>query len=195
MGDVVWTMSALMHNVSSGVGGHTPHSLHNLAEIVHRHPALLPQLQQRPYKLQIQMLFDRVCQHEGLYTDPHAVSQVALAQVKLGEYCPAFWHSMPEEGICSWNAQAASDVVYAYGKLHRMGIAPPPDDRWKRMQTAIVRRHAPGFNVQMVSDCAWSVATQRASLQDALEPLQQAAVRVAPNMKTQHVLSTLWAVW
>lgn len=45
MGDVVWTMSALMHNVSSGVGGHTPHSLHNLAEIVHRHPALLPQLQ------------------------------------------------------------------------------------------------------------------------------------------------------
>jgi hypothetical protein len=113
--------------------------------------------------------------------------------VNLSLYSPSFWQNMPEHCISSWDAKAASNVVYAYGKLHSDGIACRPNAKLKTLQIAIFIWHAPELAPQGVANCGWSFAKQGLVHDDAVLLLQQAVTRTSRIMDEQNVANTLWA--
>ena len=189
----VLVIRASRANVASGAVRNPARLLFNLGKAAEAHPGLQTCLQQGAYRQQLELLFEASSRSRGLYSNPFAVSQMTSAQVSLSVYSPHFWQELPEECIAKWDAQAASNVVYAYGKLFSNGVAPAADERLRKLQVSIIAWHSLELAPQGVSNCSWSLAKQGLPFGDALVPLQEAAVRTSNHMDAQNVANTLWA--
>lgn len=60
------------------------------------------------------------------FTNPIDVSQLATAQLKLGQYCSEFWARIERSGLGTLSGRASSNVVHAYAMLHQQCGAPRP---------------------------------------------------------------------
>jgi hypothetical protein len=101
---------------------------------------------------------------------------------------------MPQNCISSWDAQAASNVVYAYGKLCDKGVAGGLDEKVRKLQIAIFIWHVPELTPQGVANCSWSFAKQGVVHGDVALLLREAAMRTSRDMDAQGVANTLWAL-
>jgi Protein of unknown function (DUF1601) len=174
-------------------GGNYARLFFNLGKAAQAHPALLTSLRKSACWQQIEALLNAVATDKAVYRNPVAVSQIAAAQVGLSMYSQTFSQHIPENCMRSWNAQAASNVVYAYGKLHSVGVVRNTDEKLQKLQIAIFLWHAPELGPQGVSNCCWSFAKQALVNDDAVLLLKEAVVRTSRDMNAQEVANTLWA--
>ena len=206
LGETVQAISAIMQHAKTGTGRNIPSYLFKIGKAADAHRPLLVCLKRSPYNQQVEALFEGACQQKGIFENPGAVAQTAMAQVSLRTYYPHFWHKLPQECISCWNGKTARSVVYSYGKLYESGIAPSPDRRLRELQIDTVLLHSQDLDAQGVSNCAWSLAKQGIALRDSLVrvrdasgcvptdcPFMKAVMRVADQMNAQGVANTLGA--
>lgn len=176
-----------------------PYYLFRGSRAASQHPHVVQILQTDPYReLIVSMIGTSVADADGeVFNDSLPVSQLCSTQYNLGIYCEQFWQKLPEESIPTWDAQATSDILRTYGRLHELGAAPDASDKLKALQRAAVVYHAADFHPQGVSRVTQSFAKQGLPFGDALLSLQQAAARTAPEMRgpsTTNCLSAFAAV-
>jgi hypothetical protein len=170
-----------------------PRFLFNLGKAVTAHPAVLESLRSSTCWQRIQALLHAAAADGRVYSNPVTVSQIVSAQVSLSIYCLTFWQQVPDHCISCWDEQAASNFIYAYGKLYSAGLAPAADERVQSLQTATFIWHAPELAPQGVPKCAWSFAKQGLKSGDVVTLLLEAVMRTASRMDSQGVANTLWA--
>ena len=176
-----------------------PTLLSNLGKLVQAQAPLRQHLR-RDRKLQkhISDLFAVASAGSDLFTNPIDVSQLATAQLKLGQYSSEFWARIERWGLGTLSGRAFSNVVHAYAKLHQHCGAPRPSvNLQKCMWHALQERDhrlAAEMNSQNLSNIWWSFATLGmvvpAQTHDAL---QSATIRLAPVMPPQEVANIWWA--
>ena len=171
--EVMHCIKGMLQQATSGSVRNIPVYLFTVSKVAKEHPPVLRALQGDSYKRTVTGMFQACAADEAVYKRPVAVSQLCSAQYNLAMYCQEFWQTVSEKHIASWDAQAASNVVYAYGKLSQLEVAPAAPARLRQLLQATVRV-ADSMNAQNVANSLWAFATLGLELGPAPEPLMQA---------------------
>ena len=192
--ETVQCIERVLQQATSGSVRNISRCLFTISKVAQAHPPLLRALQSDAYKATVSGMFQACAADGGLYRRAVAVSQLCSAQYNLEMYCEEFWHNVSEKHIAAWDAQAASNVVYSYGKLHSVNAAPDASAGLRQLLRATVSHHARELAPKGVANVAWAFAKQEIHFGDALLPLQEAASHTATEMSAQNVANSLWAL-
>ena len=131
-----------------------------------------------------------------MYNDVRHVSQLAVAQRRLGVPCERFWRELKDREHVALDVRSLATVYHAYATLAQQrkaaGIA-TSDGPCSKLEERIVTLTA-DLDSQAAANCAWAIATLERTPQGLVrDGLLAAARRTAQGMNPQNVANTLWA--
>ena len=143
-----------------------------------------------------QEAFDAAAASDSTYTDARHVSQLAVAQRRLGMLCERFWRELERREHDALNARGLANVYHAYAapaQQRKAAGAAASDALCSKLEELAVALSG-RFNSQQAANYLWAVATLERRLQDPVRAALLAATqRTAMRMNPQAVANTLWA--
>jgi hypothetical protein len=170
-----------------------------------RHPGLISRLQQSDrFTRNARALLEQAVACEATYVNPLQVSQVAVAQQRLGIAVLPYWRRLAAAMPPGMGGREVANVYHAYATLVAQGLQ--ADAGLFVELERLAATTAADMVAQAVANVMWEAATvyqqwkERTTLarvqalsQDARRALCQSAEQVAVHMKSQEVANTLWA--
>lgn len=165
-----------------------------VSKVANKQTDILEGLKSEPYKETVLKLFRSCSTDSTMYTQPVLVSQLCCAQYNMEIYSSTFWRILSEKHIVDWDARAAANVVFSYGKLYSAKAVPLPSSKLKDLLHEIAYRHSRRMNGQAVANVLWSFAKLEVGLGKAHGRLMGALRAQAKDMSGQAVSCSLWAL-
>ena len=141
--------------------------------------------------------FDAAAALDSTYSDARTVSQLAVAQRRLGLLCERFWRELERREHVALSARGLANVYHAYAALaqqRKAAGAAASDALCSKLEERAVDLKG-AFNEQEAANCLWAAATlERRLTSQVRAELLGAAQRTAPGMQPQGIANSLWAI-
>ena len=127
------------------------------------------------------------------WSDARRVSQLAVAQQRLGVFCEPFWERIAADGLAVLDVQGAANVLHAYATLAQGGRVATVDAQLCRQLAGVVATASEETVVaQNLSNTCWALGVLAVWPEaQVLASLQTTAAHLAAHMKPQEVSNTL----
>ena len=162
-----------------------------VTDALQQHEALAIEVQQRPIG-GLADLVHRAAGMDEVYSNVRAMSQVAVAQQRLGVHVPKYWNRLLWESLPALNGQGCANALHAYATLYADARCTTPQPNICNALAVAAGRLADSMVEQNVANGVWALGKlgMRAGA-PGVRQLLAAAPRVLPVMTAQGVSNML----